>query len=271
MKKYFLILALLWWALPAGAADLPQDLQYSNQPIHPLCIDKLLMPEGDAKLADLSKCPDMSVYVSGGDEESTWPRTNPEGFFAYGYKYKDGDESGYINYKYIGTVGDKHLILVYQNTGGTGQFSYLIWVMRKENALAVTDRIAGGDRCNGGIHDARLEEGKAVYTVNITPPDILDIAKNNPRQLKAYEDLEASAASCFFTATFEDQKLVSVKLNEDKAEDTAGWTEGYTYQSCFNKVYNDYVDRKELELDSAKIKEFTDKFNSTCPAEKAKK
>lgn len=107
------------------------------------------------------------------------------------------------------------------------------------------------------------------YSRNLTPIDIIRLATAVKIDITAYEDLEASATSCFGLAHYKynlaDDKIefMSVSLAEEK-EDEKEWTDRYRAQSCFNKIYNSYVKAKKTELSLTDLNEFAKKFKDEC-------
>ena len=81
--------------------------------------------------------------------------------------------------------------------------------------------------------------------------------------LQPYEDLEASAASCFGVARFEDEKFVGVSLLPLPPEETTA-APAYKYQQCFNQLYRGLLEKGKKELSVKELKEFTAEFNEVC-------
>jgi len=128
--------------------------------------------------------------------------------------------------------------------------------------------VPGGDRCNGGIEDVNQKDNQLTYSKNLTPYDFLEISKQNPHNLRAYDDLDACAMCCIATASFkldlnhptQPAKLLSVSLSEDlSGEDDS--KEDLSYSACFYKLAKQYVNRGKSTLTETELMTFVDTFN----------
>ena len=83
-------------------------------------------------------------------------------------------------------------------------------------------------------------------------------------------DLEATSESCFASANYfysltEDREnFVSVRLYDEPVQDEKGRTERYRYQSCFNRIFNDYLARGKTALTPKEVDEFAARFRDEC-------
>lgn len=234
---------------------LPSELMLDGQPIDPLCFEAVSADEW----VDISKCSDAKIIKLPAESD---------GFAAdkvgYRYRYQEdkSDAVSYSYYQYIGSWNGAPVVLSYGSGGGTGQFTSLISIERNGNKIRVLQGFGAGDRCNGGIVDAKISLGTLYYGQNMTPIDFLQIADDNPQGLQPYDDLEASASSCFGIARFEDEKFVGVTLQDvPKSNDTSTT---YKYQSCFNRLFHDQLAKGKKELSVSALKEFTAQFNQVC-------
>ncbi|MCK7483410.1 MAG: hypothetical protein M0C28_45005 [Candidatus Moduliflexus flocculans] len=85
-----------------------------------------------------------------------------------------------------------------------------------------------------------------------------------------HEDLEATSESCFAAANFvynltqDREDLVSVRLYDEPAVDEKGRTERFRFQSCFNRIFNEYLERGKTALTPAEVDEFAARFRDEC-------
>ena len=85
-----------------------------------------------------------------------------------------------------------------------------------------------------------------LYSRELTPGGLLELAAVVPLELNAHEDLEATSESCFAAANYvynltqDREDLVSVRLYDEPAVDEKGRTDRFRFQSCFNRIFNDY-------------------------------
>ena len=263
-RTILLGLALVAGSWPVVAAEptheLPEELMFHGQPIEPDCMDfATKMDSSSFDPVDLATC------KAGDIVPDTPPSWNQHGEYGYSHKYNDTSlkKPYYIYYRFLGYMEGLPVVLIRAGGGGSGKFDFIIRIERKADTLRLIDPLVIGDRCNGGISKARVENGALSYEQEITPFDFLTLADDNPHDLKAYKSLEASAASCFGTARYAADKLVSVRLKPDAA-DEKGWTEQYRYQRCFNRLYREYIVQGKNELSPALLKEFTHVFNKQC-------
>ena len=240
----------------AFAADLPPELTFNNAPIEALCFESVSADEW----VDVSECVPKEIEKIPADPTNTWMADK----IGYSYRYKadKSDATSYSYYHYIGQWKGAPVVASYGSGGGTGQFASLMSIERSASKIRVLQGFAAGDRCNGGVVDAKISFGTLHYGQNMTPIDFLQIADDNPHELEPYEDLEASATSCFGVARFEDEKFVGVTLIEIPKSQGAGTT--YKYQECFDKLYKGMLAGGKKELSVSELKEFTGQFNAVC-------
>ncbi len=255
-------------AAPAtiGAIPLPPEMLFNGQPIDPMCF-QLSMTDDPTVLAGpvaLNNCRTEDIVVSA--SANMQPDAQALIGYEYGYKSADGSEpslGAFAKYRYLGQVAGHHVILSVQSGGGSGVFTALSSFDRVGDTVVRVRDYAAGDRCNGGVKDARVGGGKLAYTVNLTPPDILDLTLLAD-QMIPYEDLEASASSCFATAAYEDGRFVDLKLDATALQDRLGWTGNYKYQACFNSMARSYVEMHQAVLETRRLTRFGEEFKATC-------
>ena len=176
----------------------------------------------------------------------------------------------------IAIRGDKFLISINSSGGGTGRFTRISWYQIKEDRL-IESIIAGeGDRCNGGIEIDGIKNNLLYFSVSATPPDIIEIGapgtvdSRKGGVIRPYYDLESSAGSCFGNLNYtydlntETETLNDVDFNTDNVNENSDWTNEYTYQSCFDEIYDSYINEKKTKLKLDELKIFTKRFFDEC-------
>lgn len=188
------------------------------------------------------------------------PKAQSDG--SIGYEIADG---GYFYYSYVGQSGGTDILSLQSSGGGSGHFTALVGVQHSGHFLRWVRDYASGDRCNGGISNARIVNGKLAFDEAITPYDLVSLAPLKTR-LAAYKDLEASAASCIGVVhrSGDTRQWTGVRLTAPDWSDQTGWTEEYRYQSCFNTLYREAVSKGQVELDRRGVAAFGDAFSRRC-------
>lgn len=235
-------------------------LLWNGQDVPPLCFDKLMMGEVPLQSVDLTTCGQNAELIV----TKTYHR---EGELISNYRYNgaEPDEPDLsIMYHVIGTTDEGTAINVSSYTGGSGRFTGLVFVSVDGNTLKLNKALGGGDRCNSGVADAEIRDGKLAYGFYLTPADFPTLATGNDQGLVAYEDLEASASSCFGIARYREGKLTEVELLPEavKASDPE-WTARYGLQKCFNLKLKEQATKKAL-LSPDELKVFVQEFLESC-------
>lgn len=236
-------------------------LLWNGKDIPPLCFNKLVMGEAPLKAVDLGTCgqeADIKVtktYLHDGQLISD-----------YRYNGAEADEPDMsVMYHVIGDTAEGTAIEVSSYTGGSGRFTGINFVKIEGSTLKLVKSLGGGDRCNGGVADAEIKDDTLVYGFYITPADFTTLALGDDQGLVPYEDLEASASSCFGIARYEDRRLVEVELLPDapKAAD-AEWTGRYALQRCFNEFMVKKTAGGKTILKTEAFKAFVTDFMNSC-------
>ena len=257
MKPGFFIVCL---CAVAALSACKQDLVYQGKPIDPMCF--MTMEQDPAVGVDLQECTgsaETSEYgkVVGG------LKVQPDGTRGYDFECTEGCMSDpYVMYEYIGRLKNGHdVVRVDTSGGGTGRFSDVREVEIKDNRL-ISSNMHGGDRCNGGIESASIQNGSLHYSMNVTPFDLVEMSGGNQAGFQAYEDIMACAVCCVGTANYEDEKLVSVTLTQDP-KDTSPEGLG-PKDACFYGTYNETYRAGKTTLNADALKAFGVKFNERC-------
>lgn len=233
--------------------------------VPPLCFERFFNTDQPVKEIDITTCESLSGYVNiktglvDGEYQTT---------YSFPAEPDMPAETGLASYQMLGNTSEGIAIQTYSETGGTGRFSSILLANLKGNMLSLIRHVIGGDRCNGGIVASKVENGTLIYSVNITPGDFPSLAWGQDKGLKAYEDLEASAMSCFATATYTDGALTSVELNPDALKEAGDWSDQYTYQKCFNAEFEKTLNSNPGSLSPENFKIFMDRFYTSCVGKK---
>ena len=240
----------------ASAQNFPDILKIDGAPIEPLCFAQCGYAQGE--FFEIKNCP-----ADGLNAINT--KTDENGFIRTEYTYSaDTSQTRSFNaYKPIGMLEDDIIIQFLENHGGTGFFSTLAAYTRENDTMTVKEILAAGDRCNGGLASVKTTQGAIKYAVNLTPFDIVALIDKNTT-IQPYKDLEASAASCFATAHYENGELINVELTQAIPNENADWVKKYTYQKCYNALHSAYINENLLQLTPDELKTFTQKFTEIC-------
>lgn len=251
-------------------ANFPSQLLYEGKPIDPLCFETSDESNSVASLKECGIKSSPSKKITGYNDGLL-----DKGYIGYDYAWTDNDTPdnsarNYSYYKWVGETNGSHIVYTLNNTGGSGQFSSIVLVKRNENTLQIKS-LTGGDRCNGGISDVTLKDNLLTYSQNMTPYDFLELSKNNPQQLKAYNDLDACAACCAGSLIIERDLLKSIDKENpiavDLSDDYQPASENdKKYQVCFDKLYTNYIKNGKKQLSFKELQEFIATFNKECTA-----
>lgn len=223
-----------------------------GRPVPVSCLEGLVGPEDDARRTpiDLRTCGNTQLK----------PKAQTDGSIGY-----DIPEGGYFSYSYVGQIGGIDILSLQNSGGGSGGFTQLVGVRYSGHIISWVRDIAGGDRCNGGISRENVSNGILSFDQMITPYDLIELVP--PKEgLKAYHDLEDSAASCIGSVhrVGDDAHWTSVSLSEHEWLDHKGWTDQYTYQTCFNELYRGAVRARHIDLNHQAVMMFTQAFAKRC-------
>lgn len=246
------------------AAELPDTLKYHGKPIEPLCFKDTMIsgPEPDLKACNDPKLKESVEIIP---EEAS-----KDGSIGYSFKYRDEDRYPYVYYRYIGSHEGRDVILLNVSGGGTGQFSFVLGLKRKGDKLIADKDYASGDRCNGGINDVTIADGKVIIDESVTLSDLYGLAEIQPPDgLKPSAILDGSPRGCFGQVQKEDGKFITYTPTKElyysnSYNDTSKGTlsKEVTYQDCLMDLYKDMP--LEQSWTPAQMKEFMTRFNQTC-------
>ena len=260
-------LALLGFAAGCRSkppADVPGEFTYRGVAVHPAAVSALYhSPGGELDLSTFKTGLEARQWE---DQPGWWvtdfeesPETGRSPFFAYAAFA--GPASG---------GADLYILSIIFNQGETADIDNILLLQKSGSWLGVIRAWTEGSACNGGISNQRMEDDNFIYTRELTPIDLLGLSLETSLDLTANQDLEATSESCFASANFsyslsqDVETLLSVRLYDEPVQDEKGKTEGYRYQSCFNRIYNDYVSRGKTALTPKEVEEFAARFKAEC-------
>ena len=191
----------------------------------------------------------------------------------------DGSPSGgmsipYDSYEVIARDGSQFVIATDWSGGGTGKFTDLAIVRKRDAALLLEKSLLHEtDRCNGGLDNPRVEGDKLFWSEDITSNDVVRFG--DERFSNLYSQLDHGAANCVATRNMEydfasgQSRFISITLTgrfylppSKFLNDEFG--AGNAYQHCFNEYYNGFVKRGQTELGPSALKEFAQGFKRVC-------
>ena len=255
MEKFgpaIVVSILITSTLAAGAGSqkiAPSLYRIDGKPVPSSCLVDLA-GLGEPRAVNLAHCGDSSVK----------PKSLPTGVVGY-----EDPQGGYFYYRYLGKVDGLDILYGESSGGGSGQFTSLVGIARDGQTLTQKRVYGGGDRCNGGVSDASIANGRLSFDQAITPYDLIALADPGTK-LEAYKDLQASASSCIGDSHMihDNQHWTGVTLTEKSLTDQKGWTEQYRYQACFNVLYRETVAQGHTKLDRNGVKIFAANFTKRC-------
>jgi len=205
---------------PAPTPSFPA-IEMEGKPFDPACLATQMSMESELEFIDLHACESPDIKPGEYFENEQVTRG-----ISYTYT-SEGDTMGmskpYIAYNAFPLADPNNPdfgIIITWSGGGTGNFSTLYKMRREGDMLHVLKTYAGGDRCNGGIGSAGLnEKGQMSYGINITPYDMLVLGGDPNRAaldtVEPFEDLDACAICCYGQAHFAEDDFTGVTLNEE--------------------------------------------------------
>lgn len=149
-----------------------------------------------------------------------------------------------------------------------------LMLLEKQNSLLLLLRAwPEGTGCSGGIDGERIQGDNFFYTRELTPFSLLELsepAKSGALELSPNEDLEAGILHCVGVAGYvynfaqDSDTLISVRLDEETRDTNPSRTAGYRFQTCFNALYNAYLEQGRILLGPKDLDEFARAFQEKC-------
>ncbi len=246
------------------AEDVPGDFTFHGQAIHPAAVSALYRSaNGQINLAEFKTNLEASQWE---DQPGWWitdfeqdPVSQRSPFFAY--TAFAGPASG---------GAEIYILSIAFNAGETTDVNNLVLLQKSGSWLGLIRSWNEGGACDGGILNQRIDGENFLYSRELTPGGLLDLALDVKLDLNAHEDLEATNESCYaaanyvYSLTHDREDLVSVRLYDEPKTDDKGLTDKFRYQSCFNRVFNAYVAEGKTALSPKEVDEFARRFRDEC-------
>lgn len=265
--RHILILAALAAMVACRSAapvDEPGAFTFRGQPVHPGAVaDLYRSPQG---VVDLAAFPGRPEFRAWEDQPGWWIvdydedlTTGKSPFFAYAAFA--GPDSGDV---------ETYVLSVTFDDGRAGDVDNLLLLQKSGSTLYLLGIWEEGSACSGGIFAQRIDGDDFLYSRDLTPLDMLELATDVRFELTAHEDLEAMADSCYASANFifrisqVREELLSVRLYDEPQLDEKGRTDGFRYQSCFNRLFNAYLTEGRTVLSPADLNDFARRFRDEC-------
>jgi uncharacterized protein YecT (DUF1311 family) len=260
-------------ALGAPAEPPPSPLPQLAEPgfIHPVCLWQIIEQDPDEKSKPAPRIPlgvcargNRHIGVSASDEGSFSAQGAAEGFPTW------------LSYRLLGKLPDgREVAVVWYTSGGTGQFSELYLLQRtpsgdrREVMLSGELIGGGGDRCNGGVEQAKLiDEHTLEVEYNVTPLDLLSEADEDTAE-QAFDDLLSCAICCIGTVrrrldlAGKKETTVSATITQFLGEEMA--TGGpKSVQACFDGLARKAAGPLPHTFSPAEITAMAQTFAKTC-------
>lgn len=248
---------------PKPPADIPGEFTFRGTAVHPAAVATLY--RSATGLLDLASFSTRLEARQWEDQPGWWvtdfetdPETGRSPFFAYA--------------AFAGPAGGSELyvLAIMFNKDETTDISNIILLQKIGSQLGLLRSWEEGSACDGGIINPRLEEDSFMYSRELTPSRLLDLAVGVPLAIDPHVDLEGTGESCYAAANYvyslsqDREDLVSVRLYDEPVQDEKGRTERFRYQSCFNRVFNDYLAQGKTALLPREVDEFAARFRDEC-------
>ena len=245
-------------------ADVPGEFTFHGVAVHPAAVKALY--RSSTGLIDLAAFQTNLEAQQWEDQPGWWvtefeedPASGRSPFFAYA--------------AFAGPVSggaETYILSITFNEGEPADVDNIVLLQKSGTMLGLVRAWTEGSACDGGILAERMEDDNFLYARDLTPIHLLELAVGVPLTLTANEDLESVNDSCVAAANYsysliEDREtLLSVRLYDEPLQDEKGRTERYRYQSCFNRLFNDYLAKGKNALTPKEVDEFAARFRDEC-------
>lgn len=245
-------------------ADVPGEFTFHGQAIHPAAVSALYRSAtGQIDLATFK----TNLEIRQWEDQPDWwvtdfeedPVSGRKPFFAYA--------------AFAGPISEGaelYILSVTFNADEPADVDNLVLLQKNGSWLSLIRAWNEGSACNGGILAERMEGDNFLYARDLTPIGLLDLAVGVPLDLTPNEDLEVTSESCSASANYvysltqDREDLLSVRLYDEPVQDEKGRTERFRYQSCFNRIFNDYLAKGKTALLPKEVDEFAARFRDEC-------
>jgi hypothetical protein len=243
LVSFFLIIANISLAI-----NVPADFLYQGYLIDPNCI----LESNSSKVIDLKEC-------SKHQGKKITDYILEDGGYGYQYVNIENNYPGSATYKYLGKIGDLHIVHAFLIGGSVSRLNYINYLKINGDVLHLVKRGPAGDRSFGGISNAKIENNSLVYDMALTAKlFVINFTKDqaaNPN----LEFLSDCATCQFALVRHVDNKMHSITLNQEVS--TSNQSE---VGQCFNNIHQEYIAKKHFTLTTQEAKIFASKFISEC-------
>ncbi len=218
---------------------LPAGLLVDGKPIDPFCFAVSHSFEDGLSDVPVRNC--ESDLLQKEEEFEKGPQS-----YGVHFSYKSEEHSmarPYMLYQFVGpdltlppaeapaptplpAIDEDFPVILYYNTGGTGNFSNLLWLRRDGDVLKLVKGLAAGDRCMGGIAAANIAgDGYLTYRVHTTMADMLNFTADPEREImqtEAAKSLPFCATCCYGEAEFDDEEFRGVYFPPGRSKPEEG-------------------------------------------------
>ncbi len=256
-------------SVQAAPNSFPADMMYAGKPIDSLCFAN---NESNSQTIDLKNCDATTSKYTIKGQNALLSKKGYTGYIWQDPEFSPGPE-GYSYYKFFPANDNKYWVYTINSGGGSGEFTAIYLVQRKDADTLTVKNIAGGDRCNSGIQDVTEKNHALTFSVNLTPYDFVTLTDKKLPNLKAYDDLAACAACCFGKAfyTITESNLNPPLNHVDLGKIiTSEIPDQGKYAACFNKLFAPYNGKDKVIFTQEKINAFADQFKQACMQENTK-
>lgn len=245
-------------------ADVPGEFTFHGAAIHPAAVAALYRSStGQLDLAAFQTRLEMRQWE---DQPGWWvtdfetdPETGRSPFFAY------TAFAGPVN-----GGAELYVLAIMFNKEETSDVSNIVLLQKSGSRLGLVRAWEEGSACDGGIINPRIDGDSFMYSRELTPSRLLGLAVGVDLAVTPHEDLEETGESCFASANYvysltqDREDLVSVRLYDEPVKDEKGRTERFRYQSCFNRLFNEYLAEGKTALLPKEVDEFAARFRDEC-------
>lgn len=239
---------------PVHAAEhaFPPEMLFEGNPIDPTCVYAAFSNKRDGGINLKSSCDEIKRLQATDEGTAVTQsdlRVRPNNTLGYDYDLGNGTH-GYFFYQYIGKTAEGLVLNTSYGSGGSGSNSDLGVYARVGDTLRKIRHIAGGDRCLGGVIEARIEGTQLLYSHYVTP---LGLYKKYMPDADYRRDLPNGTINCAATIRMKDNDTESVELINDAL--TTDWFKAENMAKFILKK----------TLSDREAKDFIQEFAKTCP------
>lgn len=241
--------------------NIPTDLTYLGKPIDALCFFV-----SESPIINLQKCGIINQRYK---IKRINNHLQKKGFIGFDWENPDTNfhAEGYSYYQYFPAKDHSYWIYSINNGGGSGEFTTIYQVKRRDATTLSIKSLIGGDRCNGGLSNVKDINHHLIMDINLTPHDLIAIDPGSTKHIKAYEDLAACAICCVAKARLElnnDDQLIMKYVVFNEIANVNELPKQGTYQACFNQLFIASLKNHKDHFTQAEVKHFAEKFVKVC-------